>query len=99
MATASAYMKFGLSSLGQSRLVTIFKIKELRQKIFITIAFLTIYRIGFHVPLPMIDQLEMARRANVPGSPVPMTPEPSGRACGCPLPRCGAAASCAVATR
>jgi preprotein translocase subunit SecY len=61
MATASAYMKFGLSSLGQSRLVTIFKIKELRQKIFITIAFLTIYRIGFHVPLPMIDQLEMAR--------------------------------------
>lgn len=61
MATATAYMKSGLSSFGQSRLVTIFKIKELRQKIVITILFLAIYRIGFHVPLPMIDQREMAR--------------------------------------
>ncbi len=60
MATASAYVKSGISSFGQSRLVTIFKIKELRQKIFITLLFLTIYRIGFHVPLPIINQAEMA---------------------------------------
>src|SRR2546421_615225 len=33
MASASAFMKSGLSSFGQSRLVTIFKIKQLRQKI------------------------------------------------------------------
>jgi preprotein translocase subunit SecY len=60
MATASAMIKSGFRSLGQSRLVTIFKIKELRQKILITILFLAIYRVGFHVPLPMINQREMA---------------------------------------
>jgi preprotein translocase subunit SecY len=61
MATASAFVKNRFQALGQTRLVTIFKIKELRQKIFITILFLAIYRIGFHVPLPMINQVEMAR--------------------------------------
>jgi preprotein translocase subunit SecY len=61
MATASAFVKNRLHAFGQTRLVTIFKIKELRQKIFITILFLAIYRVGFHVPLPMINQLEMSR--------------------------------------
>jgi preprotein translocase subunit SecY len=61
MATATAYVKSGLSAFGQTRLVTIFKIKELRQKVLITLMFLAIYRIGFHVPLPMINQFEMAR--------------------------------------
>jgi preprotein translocase subunit SecY len=61
MATASAFVKNRFQAFGQTRLVTIFKIKELRQKIFITILFLAIYRIGFHVPLPMINQQEMAR--------------------------------------
>jgi preprotein translocase subunit SecY len=61
MATASTYVKSGMRSFSQSRLVTIFKIKELRQKILITILFLTIYRIGFHVPLPMIDQEKMSK--------------------------------------
>jgi len=61
MATASAFVKNRFAAFGQTRLVTIFKIKELRQKIFITILFLAIYRIGFHVPLPMINQQEMAR--------------------------------------
>ena len=56
MASAPTFVKSVLSALGQSRLVTIFKIKELRQKILITILFLAIYRIGFHVPLPMINQ-------------------------------------------
>ncbi len=62
MASAAALVKSGFSSFGQSRLVTIFKIKELRQKVFITLLFLAIYRVGFHVPLPMIDQREMANK-------------------------------------
>jgi preprotein translocase subunit SecY len=37
----------------------IFSIPELRQKILITVLFLIIYRIGFHVPLPFINQAEM----------------------------------------
>src|SRR5439155_10554908 len=61
MATATAFIKSGIGSIGQSRLVTIFKIKELRQKILITVLFLTIYRIGFHVPLPMINQQRMVQ--------------------------------------
>jgi preprotein translocase subunit SecY len=60
MATATSFVKSSFNTLGQSRLITIFKIKELRQKILITILFLAIYRIGFHVPLPMIDQYKMA---------------------------------------
>src|SRR6202140_3577153 len=59
MATATALMKTGFSSFGQSRLASVFKIKELRQKIFITLLFLAIYRVGFHVPVPMINQAEM----------------------------------------
>jgi preprotein translocase subunit SecY len=59
MATATALVKTGLSSFGQSRLASVFKIKELRQKIFITLLFLAIYRVGFHVPVPMINQAEM----------------------------------------
>jgi preprotein translocase subunit SecY len=61
MSSAAIFVKSSFRSVGQSRLVTIFKIKELRQKIMITILFLAIYRIGFHVPLPMINQVEMAR--------------------------------------
>jgi preprotein translocase subunit SecY len=50
-----------LRYMSQTRLVTIFRIKELRQKILITILFLAIYRIGFHVPLPIIDQAQMEK--------------------------------------
>src|SRR5437879_596434 len=39
-----------------NKLITIFKIPELAQKIGITLLFLAIYRIGFHIPLPMLDQ-------------------------------------------
>lgn len=42
-----------------NKLITIFKIPELAQKIGITLLFLVIYRIGFYVPLPVIDQQEM----------------------------------------
>ncbi|RDJ94101.1 hypothetical protein B4Q13_17175 [Lacticaseibacillus rhamnosus] len=50
-----------MAAFGQTRLVTIFKIPELRRKIFIPILFLAIYRIGFHVPLPIINQAEMMK--------------------------------------
>ncbi len=43
-----------------NQLITIFKIPELRRKIFITLAFLAVYRIGYFVPLPMIDQVKLA---------------------------------------
>jgi preprotein translocase subunit SecY len=62
MASATALVKTGLSTFGQSRLASVFKIKELRQKIFITLLFLAIYRVGFHVPVPMLDQVKMAER-------------------------------------
>jgi len=41
---------------------TIFKIPELRRKIFITLLFLVVYRIGYYVPLPMVDQARMAEQ-------------------------------------
>src|SRR5262245_15357206 len=44
------------------QLITIFKIPELRKKIFITLIFLAVYRIGYYVPLPMIDQAKMAEK-------------------------------------
>jgi preprotein translocase subunit SecY len=46
------------------KLITIFKIPELSQKIGITLLFLVIYRIGFHVPLPVIDQQQMLKGMN-----------------------------------
>jgi preprotein translocase subunit SecY len=61
MATAITALRKPFSGLGRTRLFTIFKIKELRQKILITLLFLAIYRIGYHIPLPIIDQRQMAR--------------------------------------
>ena len=55
-----------------SSFVNIFKIPELRKKVIFTIAMLCIYRVGFHVPLPGVDQEEMARqtkRGDDSGSP------------------------------
>ncbi len=45
-----------------NHLVTIFKIPELRKKIFITLIFLAVYRIGYYVPLPVIDHVKMAEK-------------------------------------
>jgi preprotein translocase subunit SecY len=45
-----------------SQILTIFKIPELRRKIFITLLFLVVYRIGYYVPLPMLDQQKMAEK-------------------------------------
>src|SRR3954468_4921702 len=48
--------------LAPDQLITIFKIPELRRKIFITLLFLAVYRIGYYVPLPMVDQEKMAEK-------------------------------------
>src|SRR5215475_7805511 len=44
------------------QLITMFAIPELRRKILITLAFLAIYRIGYFVPLPMIDHHALAEK-------------------------------------
>src|SRR5713101_3540903 len=43
-----------------NKIITIFKIPELAQKIGITLLFLAIYRIGYHIPLPELDQQRFA---------------------------------------
>lgn len=40
-------------------LFTIFKIPELTQKIALTVLLLAIYRIGYHIPLPIVDQTKV----------------------------------------
>ncbi|HVK11517.1 MAG TPA: preprotein translocase subunit SecY [Gemmataceae bacterium] len=44
------------------KLITIFAIPELRRKILITLLFLLVYRIGYSIPLPMIDQAQLAKK-------------------------------------
>src|SRR5688572_5288351 len=44
------------------QLLTVAKIPELRKKILITLIFLAVYRIGYYVPLPMIDQVKLAEK-------------------------------------
>ena len=39
-----------------------FRIPELQQKILITLIFLAVYRIGYHIPLPMVDQKQIAEQ-------------------------------------
>jgi preprotein translocase subunit SecY len=41
------------------KIVTLFRIPELRQKILITLLFLAIFRIGSWIPLPIVDQARM----------------------------------------
>jgi preprotein translocase subunit SecY len=53
------------------QLITIFKIPELRKKIFITLVFLAVYRIGYYVPLPMVDQVKLGEKlANAQSGPL-----------------------------
>ena len=42
------------------KLRVIFTIPELRQKILLTLLFLAIYRVGWQIPLPMIDQQQLS---------------------------------------
>ena len=41
------------------KLLTIFKVPELRRKILFTAVLLAIYRIGFYVPLPIVNQAQL----------------------------------------
>src|SRR5437660_6529390 len=43
------------------KLKAIFAIPELRQKILLTLLFLAIYRIGYSIPLPYIDQTKLTK--------------------------------------
>ncbi|MFO0804968.1 MAG: preprotein translocase subunit SecY [Gemmataceae bacterium] len=45
-----------------NQILTIFKIPELRKKIFITLIFLAVYRIGYYIPLPMVDQVKLGEK-------------------------------------
>jgi len=44
-----------------SAAINVFKIPELRKKIFFTLLMLCIYRVGFHVPVPGVDQEELQK--------------------------------------
>jgi preprotein translocase subunit SecY len=44
-----------------SRLITVLKVPELRQKILLTLILLAVYRMGFWIPLPFIDQESYGR--------------------------------------
>src|SRR5215213_7958124 len=52
-------------------LANIFRVPELRNKVLFTIFMLLIYRIGYHVPIPGLDQnlLQTAHKAGDEGSP------------------------------
>lgn len=45
----------------------VFTIPELRQKILLTLAFLAIYRVGYHIPLPIVNQDAMKISAGTQG--------------------------------
>src|SRR5262245_34516263 len=45
------------------KIITLFKVPELRQKILITLLFLAIFRVGSWIPLPIVDQAKMHRWA------------------------------------
>jgi preprotein translocase subunit SecY len=57
------------------KLITIlFKVPELQRKILMTAMFLAIYRIGFYIPLPIVDQTKLAKwqegLSNAPGGKI-----------------------------
>jgi len=49
------------------KLRVVFTIPELRQKILLTLMFLAIYRVGWHIPLPIINQEVMQRSTEQQG--------------------------------
>src|SRR6266566_10065106 len=49
------------------KLKAMFIIPELRQKILLTLMFLAIYRIGYSIPMPFVDQREMNRSLGATG--------------------------------
>lgn len=49
-------------AVAPEQLFLIFRIPELRKKIFITLLFLAVYRIGYYIPLPVVDQAKLAEK-------------------------------------
>jgi preprotein translocase subunit SecY len=45
-------------------LINVFRIPELRNKVLFTLFMLMIYRVGYHVPLPGVDQSQIAKQRN-----------------------------------
>ncbi len=54
--------------LYRGKIKAIFTIPELRQKILLTLLFLAIYRIGFAIPLPFVDQSKMTASLGAGGA-------------------------------
>jgi preprotein translocase subunit SecY len=58
----------------QKLYTVLFKVPELRRKILMTAMFLAVYRIGFYIPLPIVDQSKLAKwqegLANAPGGKI-----------------------------
>ncbi|HTU88692.1 MAG TPA: preprotein translocase subunit SecY [Gemmataceae bacterium] len=54
--------------LYRGKIKAIFTIPELRQKILLTLLFLAIYRIGFAIPLPFVDQAKMTAAMGAGGA-------------------------------
>lgn len=51
-----------------NKIISIFKIPELTRKIVITLILLSIYRIGYYVPVPFIDQQALADKMSSQGA-------------------------------
>src|SRR3954463_964434 len=51
-----------------AKLKSLFIIPELRQKILITLLFLAIYRVGYSIPLPFVNQAEMNKSLGSQGA-------------------------------
>jgi preprotein translocase subunit SecY len=66
-----ALVRFGtvLEAILPKQLTAVFIIPELRQKILLTLLFLAIYRVGYHIPLPFVDQSKMYKNVGG-GSPL-----------------------------
>lgn len=54
--------------LYRGKIKAIFTIPELRQKILLTLLFLAIYRVGFAIPLPFVDQAKMTAAIGAGGA-------------------------------
>jgi len=55
-----------------STVFNIFRIPDLRNKVIFTIAMLVIYRVGFHIQIPCIDQAQMTRAVAAKDTDSPM---------------------------
>src|SRR5947207_6178213 len=51
-----------------NKIISIFKIPELTRKIVITLILLSIYRIGYYIPVPFIDQQALADKMGSQGA-------------------------------